>query len=719
MRDSSPLFWPVAELTLAYSSGQLSPVEVTHEALARIEAIDGELHAYLAVTGEAALEQARGAEAAYRDGTQTAALLGVPVSIKDLFEMKGTRTTLGSLVYRDQIADRDAGVVRALRNHGAVLIGKTNTAEFGQSATTENLLGPGCGNPWGADRTAGGSSGGAAASVGAGMASMALGSDGGGSIRIPAAMCGLFGIKPTLGQGSDENSFRAMTDFVCAGPITRRVADARPFLAATLDGRYSRRTVRKSLRIAWCPAPEGRPLELGVAATARKAVEKLNALGHRIEETELPLHGWQDCFGPLVLADEWRYRRHLLDVHADRLTAYARRGIEAAALLTDVELDAARTLMSELRERIKGLFDVYDLIVTPTTATVAFPIERRPREIAGREVDSLWGAFPFTAPFNVSGSPAASLPCGLSDGLPVGLQLVAADRQEQLLLDVCENLEEAVAFPVDEPARRWAIGTAPTETQVVAPRSVRVEREGSVAVVRLARKDKRNALSRSMLSELRQALDAAARSGAGAVVLTGSDSLFSAGVDLTEVGHGLRDLEVDEEVAMTAGAIRSLGIPVVAAVEGPCLGAALELVLACDVRIAGRESVFSLPAAQLGLLYRPDGVLSVFHELGGQTTARLLLLGERIGADDALTAGIASRVVAAGDAARVAQRIAGGVEEASPAATRATKGLLQAILRGDTELSAWDGPRRALLESCERREAVARAAAGMSAQEKK
>ena len=186
----------MAALRAAYRGGDLSPVEVVETMLRRIETYDGHLNAYLARLEATALEQARAAEEAYRRG-EAAALAGIPVSVKDTFPLAGAPTTFGSRIYRDHVPARDSGVVTRLRAAGAVTIGKTNTAEFGQSATTDNRLGDDCRNPWDPMRTPGGSSGGAAATVAAALATVAVGADGGGSIRIPAAFTGLFGLKPT------------------------------------------------------------------------------------------------------------------------------------------------------------------------------------------------------------------------------------------------------------------------------------------------------------------------------------------------------------------------------------------------------------------------------------------------------------------------------------------------------------------------------------------
>ncbi|MGW0176814.1 amidase [Rhodococcus sp. NPDC003322] len=450
----SPLYLPVRELTGAYARGDLDPVEVTEEVLDRIERLDGRLHAYVTLTPTLARAQAADAAARYRAG-ETGPLLGVPVSIKDAFHLADTETGLGSLTQRGRIARSDSGVVARLRAAGAVMPGKTNVPEFCQSATSDNRLGPDTGNPWDVTRTPGGSSGGAAASLGAGLASLALGSDGGGSIRIPAAFSGLVGYKPTTGMCPDERGFRAMTDFVTAGPLAWTVDDARLMVEVLADTTLVRRTGPK-LRIAYCPRPEGRPVDPAIAARLDVVAGVLSDLGHEVVQRDIPIDGWSDIFGPLVLDDELRERGHLL-ANPDLLTAYEHASLRAANRLASSDVARAREALPEFRRRIDLFLGRFDAVLTPTVATVAFPHGDRPEAIDGVEVDWLWGAFPFTSPFNVAGTPAITLPVGLSDGLPIGAQLVAAQDRDADLLNLAESLESALAFDYNPLRERWAV----------------------------------------------------------------------------------------------------------------------------------------------------------------------------------------------------------------------------------------------------------------------
>lgn len=459
MGDPEAVFWSIAALHEAYREGSLSPVEVAQSVLERIEAFDGELHSYLSLSREGAVAQARESEERFRRGEDFGSLDGIPISIKDLFDVKGMATTLGSRLYGHESAKVDSFPVARLRDAGAVFLGKTNTAEFGQSATTDNLLAPDCANPWDTIRTSGGSSGGAAASVGAGLATAALGSDGGGSIRIPAAMCGLFGLKPTYRSLPLDEAFKAMSSFVCAGPITRTVDDARRMYAAQVGAAVPSTLRGRRCRIAWSPSPQGHAVDPTVRAATAAAVQRLVDLGHSVEEVDLPIDGWEQAFAPLVLRDEHHYRAHLLQ-WSDDLTYYARSAIEHGSKIADADVARAREAQANFTARLDKLFLSYDFLVLPTMACLPFPHEQRPTVIDGVKVHPLWGPFPFTAAFNVAGTPAASLPVELANGLPVGLQVVGANHSEAKLLDFCEDLEETLPTTLDIMRERWALSSS-------------------------------------------------------------------------------------------------------------------------------------------------------------------------------------------------------------------------------------------------------------------
>ena len=455
---TNPCRMSVAALKIAFEKRELSPVEVAKIFLDRIVELDQGLHAYVEVTRELALAQAAASEKKYAAGGDVGLLEGVPVSVKDAFHVAGVPSRVGSLVYANYVAKNDSGVVRRLRASGAVFPGKTNVPEFCQSATTDNRLGPETTNPWNMAHTPGGSSGGAAASVAAGLATLAVGSDGGGSIRIPGAFTGLYGIKPTVGLCADEKGFRGMTGFVCPGPLANRVMDARIMLDVLAPGaKYRKRSATGRLRVAYCARPERRPVDAQVSREVEKAARALESMGHGVTPIDIELSGWAKIFGPLVLEDEYRERGHLLDLCPDKLSRYEVTSLEAARVLTAETVLQAELEHVAYKKKINEIFNRYDLLVTPTTAVPAFRLGERPQVIAGESVSWLWGAFPFTVPFNVAGVPAATLPCGLADGLPVGVQLVTRGGAEQLLLDVSEDLEDALAFDRSALDQRWKL----------------------------------------------------------------------------------------------------------------------------------------------------------------------------------------------------------------------------------------------------------------------
>ena len=235
MTDESITFAPAYEQAALVAGKRVSPVELAAVYLGRIERLDGGLNSYLTVAGEEAVAAARAAEDAVMRGDELGALHGVPISVKDLEMTRGIRTTSGSLPFKDRVPDEDSIVVERVKAAGAVILGKTNTPEFGHRGTTENLLGPPCRNPWDTERTPGGSSGGAAAALAAGLCAISTGSDGGGSIRIPASFCGLFGIKPTQGRVpryGGRNAPAIVNQLSQSGPITRSVRDSAILLQA-------------------------------------------------------------------------------------------------------------------------------------------------------------------------------------------------------------------------------------------------------------------------------------------------------------------------------------------------------------------------------------------------------------------------------------------------------------------------------------------------------
>lgn len=455
-------FAPAWQLRDLIRRKELSPVEITEHYLKRIQDLNPRLNAYLTICADEAMQAARFAEQAIVDGRELEPLHGVPISIKDLNPTKGIRTTRGSLVYRDWVPEADDIMTERVRQAGAIILGKTNTPEFGARGTTENRLGEPCRNPWDLTRTAGGSSGGAAAALAAGLCPLATGSDAGGSIRIPGSFCGVYGIRPSQGRvprpysgaggwgmfsqnGPMSHTVRdaALLLQIMAGPDPRDptcIQQEPPDFEAALDGNV------RGLRIAWSADLGYAAVDPEVSEIAKAAAAVFSELGAVVEEADPPIDGEkvQYVFRTIWQSDHAAEFGPLLETHRDLLTDYFRQGLERAIEWKASRLAQALRDREWHRARLDEFFQRYDLLLTPTMAVTAFPIEQFPTEINGRTVDPVWGYTPFTYPFNVSGQPAATAPCGFSQqGLPVGLHIVGRRGEETTVLRASAAFEAA------------------------------------------------------------------------------------------------------------------------------------------------------------------------------------------------------------------------------------------------------------------------------------
>jgi len=452
-------FTPATELRRLIATKQLSPVELVDLYLRRIQRLDGALHSYLTVAADQALEAARAAEAAVMQGDALGPLHGVPISIKDLESTRGIRTTGGSLAFEHRIPDKDSIVVERVRASGAIILGKTNTPEFGLLGTTENRLGEDCRNPWDPERTSGGSSGGAASALAAGLCAISTGTDGGGSIRIPASFCGVYGIKPQLGRvprGPMPESAPG-NQLSHPGPIARTVADA-ALLLSVLAG-YDRRdpaSLRDApadyvaatgrditgLRMGWSADFGYAPVDPEVAGVSRGAAGRFQELGCSLAESGLTLSDPYPAFWTLFATNSYTTFSDIWPSRAEELTDYARASFEHGASVTGADYARALGYLDRLRGQFDDLFQDFDILLSPTLAVPAFRIGERPGRIAGQDVNPFWGFLPFTFPINMVGLPAASIPCGLSEtGLPIGLHIVGRRRDEETVLAVSAAFE--------------------------------------------------------------------------------------------------------------------------------------------------------------------------------------------------------------------------------------------------------------------------------------
>ena len=463
--SSELAYMPATELRRALRSRQVSSVEVTELFYQRIERLDPQLNAYLALCPEQAMADARAADDAVARGWALGPLHGIPISIKDLEMSKGIPTTLGSALFRDRTPEIDSIVVERVKAAGAVVLGKTNTPEFGQSGTTENKVSDPCRNPWNTDRTPGGSSGGAGAALAAGLCTIATGSDGGGSIRIPASFSGVTGIKPTQHRVPRYGGYGrpAANHFSQSGPMSRTVADT-ALLLQVLAGPDSRdpNSLKETppdfsaglgrgvagMRIAWTPDYGYAGVDPEVAEITARAARVFEELGAIVEDAPLQLEDPFDAFFDVFATAAYTSYGHLLEEHRDDFSYPALYSIEHGSRVDGARLSRAILQVDRLGRQMEDFFDTYDLLLSPTMATPAFEIGNRPAVIGGKEVDPLWGFLPFTYPINMTGQTASSVPCGFSsDGMPVGLHIIGPRRAEARVL------QASAAF---ERARPWA-----------------------------------------------------------------------------------------------------------------------------------------------------------------------------------------------------------------------------------------------------------------------
>jgi aspartyl-tRNA(Asn)/glutamyl-tRNA(Gln) amidotransferase subunit A len=448
---------------------KLSPVELMTAHLERISRLNGELNALVTVDAERALADATAAEKRLEEDPDAPLLTGLPVSVKDNIMVRGMRSTSGSRLFADHVPDEDSGVVTAVRRAGGIVIGKTNTPAFGWTGTTDNMIFGPTPNPYDMALTAGGSSGGAAVSAATGLASVNIGTDGGGSLRTPAAFTGTVGFKPSHGRIPDVP---AHTHWLVQhyGPVARSVADAALVLQATAgpspldphslptDGEdYLAATQHEpgglrvlfTTQLGWTSA-----LDPEIDATCREAAAALRELGWDVIERDL---AWPDPapFGNILsgvgLASRVRDHRN-------------RRGdIEPGilAILDTVDRLPPHAFYEAYLERNRwcahplSLFEEFDLLITPATATLPFPLGRlAPATIAGKEVPpSAWS--PYLRAFNLTGQPAISMPAGRSKaGLPIGMQLVGRRFGDAALLSAAAAIERLKPWP------QWRDATA-------------------------------------------------------------------------------------------------------------------------------------------------------------------------------------------------------------------------------------------------------------------
>jgi aspartyl-tRNA(Asn)/glutamyl-tRNA(Gln) amidotransferase subunit A len=418
----------VARLAQQLQTGELSPREAVQSYLDRIEADRG-LNAYITVRADEALVEA--------EAPPRGPLYGVPVAVKDVIDVAGTRTTAASEILRDNVAGRDAAAVRRLRAAGAIVIGKLNTHEFAYGATTTSPHFGAAHNPWDRERICGGSSGGSGAAAAADLAAGTLGTDTAGSIRIPAAFCGVTGLRPTTGLVSNEGVVPVSWTFDAVGPIARSAEDCSLLLEA----------IAPDFR----PEPDGEPLRVGavqplleradppVAAVVEEALGELGA--ERIEAPALDRAGLiqQLVMLPEATAAHLPWMRGRLGDYGADVRARLLAGLVLPATAYPTGLRGRRWLA----EQVRPLFERFDLLAAPAMPIVAPRIGEDPVELAGERIPYRLALIPFNSPWSCLGLPAASVPCGFVEGLPVGLVLAGRPGGDATVLRAARAFQRA------------------------------------------------------------------------------------------------------------------------------------------------------------------------------------------------------------------------------------------------------------------------------------
>lgn len=452
---------PATDLARLIRRKELSPVELVDEYLDRIDKYDGELNSYVAVRADEARSEAREAEDALQQGDGVGLLHGLPIPIKDLFETAGVKSTFSCRALADYVPDEDDNVVRRIKGAGAIVLGKTNTSEFGSVPFTESDLNGVAANPWDTTRNTGGSSGGAASSVAAGLAPVAHGSDGGGSIRIPASCCGVFGLKPSRGRiSSGPRLGEYWHGFSTSGSLARTVADAAllldvmqgymtgdPYTAPSPARPYLDEVGEDpgALRIGFTAANANQiEADPDCLAALKDAADLLESLGHHVEEAHPD--GWVDQEIQPYFVQLISTGTAIVDfLPHDQLEPHNRYLVENAASINSIQHIQALTAMHAWARKVVDWWNTYDILLTPTVALPPVPngwvfSDGDPFMALVKS-----GQFiPYTPPLNVTGQPAASLPLFWSDdGLPIGVQIVAAPFRDDLLLRLAAQVESA------------------------------------------------------------------------------------------------------------------------------------------------------------------------------------------------------------------------------------------------------------------------------------
>jgi len=473
MNKEEICFMSAVDMAEAIKNGEETSSEILEVFIERIEKINPIINAYCTLTFDMAREMAKKADDSIRNGQNLGSLTGIPTSIKDLMLTKGIRTTYGSLLHEKFVPEEDEVAVKRLKNAGCVILGKTNTPEFGHVALTNNKIFGETKSPWNIETNSGGSSGGAAASVAAGMGPLALGSDGGGSIRVPSSCCGVFGLKPTFGRipryPHDTIAFWSMDHY---GPITRYVKDAALMLNVMKGYHPADNNSIPDDHIDYIKALEDKPkkLKIGYSMTLGFAkvledevkenvlngIHKFEKYDWDVEETQLKIKNPGLAFKTLVSVgyayDLQKAYNENPGILSTDLNSIVRLGLDT----NSINIGKAREQRKQVYEVMYQYFKDYDILITPTTPCPAF----KPGWLdsgttfptIGKKTLSTMDWITYTYPFNMTGLPAASIPCGWTrSGLPIGMQIVGKRYDEKTVLQVSKAFEELASWQDKKP----------------------------------------------------------------------------------------------------------------------------------------------------------------------------------------------------------------------------------------------------------------------------
>lgn len=456
------LSWSAVEMVAAIRRKTLSPVELVDAVLDRIEARN-DLNAFVTVTREEARAAARQAEKAVSADQGLSPLHGIPFSVKDVTNTEGVRTSLGSAALENHVPASDAISVARAKQAGAILIGKTTTPEFAHKIHTSTVDGGLTLNPYHPGVTCGGSSGGAAVAVAAGMGPLALGTDGGGSVRIPASCCGVVGLKPTLGRIPDTDGLDLFGATAHVGPLARSVADTRLFFKAIegfdINDPYGQAVLpaqrachdMRGLRVGWMPRCGNSQVDHDVLRLCSEAVAHMADMGAVVEEIEIDFAQLEASFFVLMETRVYRSLLPHIETFRDRIDPSILPHFDNGSRYSSLDYLEALATRSRAFKTVQSVLSRFDVITSPTVASPPLPHEQDPHgpiTVNGIEVGRVrhsW--YPYTLGFNMTGHPALSIPCGFDkEGLPVGFQIAGRWHDEDFLLDVAGLVEQAVNF---------------------------------------------------------------------------------------------------------------------------------------------------------------------------------------------------------------------------------------------------------------------------------